>query len=352
MTPLDRAAWLSLRALLVLGGVVAGMLVVARLKIVLIPVAVALLLTAPLRPVAARLERRIGRSAASIVCVAGLVVVVVGTLGAAGAAVAGDAGELRTAFGELVDDVESWLVDRGVDRARIDDVRADLAARGPSLLRGAASGAVVAAEVLAGLLLALILSIFLLRDGDAFVEGLARRSPPRRAARIRLGAAASWTALRRYLLGAALLGTVEALVIGVTVGLVGSPLAVPVAAFTFLAAFVPIVGAVVSGVVAVAAALVGGGPAAALVVAAVAIVVQQLDGDLLAPLIYGRATKLHPAAVLVAIATGTALGGLAGAVLAVPVLTVAVTVARATGDEEVEAEVRGPVTEAPATPGG
>jgi predicted PurR-regulated permease PerM len=341
----------SLRALLVLGGVVAALLVVSRLKVVLIPIAVALLLTAPLRPVAARLERRIGRSAAAILCVAGLVVVVVGTIGAAGTAVASDAGELRTAFSELVDDVEAWLVDRGVERATIDDVRADLAARGPSLLRGAASGAVVAAEVLAGLLLALILSIFLLRDGDAFVEALARRSPPRRAARIRLGADASWTALRRYLLGAALLGTIEAVIIGSTVAIVGSPLAVPVAAFTFLAAFVPIVGAVAAGVVAIAAALVGGGAAAALVVGAVAVVVQQLDGDLLAPLIYGRATKLHPAAVLVAIATGTALGGLAGAVLAVPLLTVAVTVARATGDDEVDAEVRGPQAARVATDG-
>jgi predicted PurR-regulated permease PerM len=112
-----------------------------------------------------------------------------------------------------------------------------------------------------------------------------------------------------------------------------------VAVFTFLAAFVPIVGAVVAGVVAVLAALVGGGPGAAVVVAAVALVVQQLDGDLLAPLIYGRATKLHPAAVLVAIATGTAIGGLAGAVLAVPLATVAVAVSRSTRAEEVRAAV-------------
>ena len=325
-----------------LGGVIAALLVAGRLRVVLLPVAVALLVAAPLRPVAERLERRIGRSGAAILSVLGLVLVVVAVLGLAGNAVANDADELRAAFSEGVDDIEAWLADRGIDAQRIEEIRSQVGDQGPGVLAGAASGAIVVGEVVAGLILAVILSIFILRDGDEAVEALARRSPPERAARIRLGAAASWKALRRYLLGAAILGAVEATIIGTTVALVGSPLAIPVAAFTFLAAFVPIVGAVVAAVVAVLAALVGGGPTAALIVAGVALVVQQLDGDLLAPLVYGRATKLHPAAVLLAITTGTAIAGLPGAVLAVPLLTVAVAVRRATGDDDVDAEVRGP----------
>ena len=325
-----------------LAGIVAALLVAGRLRVVLLPVAVALLVAAPLRPIAQRLERVVGRSAAAIVPVVGLVVLVVGTIGLAGNAVANDADELRAAFSEGVDDIEAWLADRGIDRDQIADVRSQVGGNGSGLLSGAASGAVIVGESVAGLILAVILAIFILRDSDEAVEALARRSPPRRAARIRLGAAASWKALRRYLLGAAILGAVESVIIGTTVALVGSPLAVPVAAFTFLAAFVPIVGAIVAAVVAVLAALVSGGPTAALIVGAVALVVQQLDGDLLAPLVYGRATKLHPAAVLLAITTGTAVAGLPGAVLAVPLLTVAVAVRRATGDEDVDAEVRGP----------
>lgn len=343
-TPLDRAAWFSLRALVVGLGIVATLWVAARLRLVVLPVAVAVLLAAPLRPVAARLERVVGRSGAAIAAVLGLVLLVVAALGLAGRAVADDAEGLRTALTEGVDDVERWLVDGplNIDRDRIQEIRGQLGDRAPALVGGLASGAVVAAEVAAGLVLALVLAVFVLRDGDAAVEALARRSPPRRAARLRLGTAAAWKALRRFLLGAAILGAVEAVVIGTTVALVGSPLAVPVATFTFLAAFVPIVGAIVAGIVAVLATLVAGGPEAAAVVALVCLVVQQLDGDLLAPLIYGRATKLHPAAVLLAITTGTAVAGLAGAVLAVPVTTVVLAVARATDDGSVTEEVRGP----------
>ena len=308
----------------------------------LLPVAVALLVAAPLRPIAQRLERVVGRSLAAILPVLGLVVVVLGTLALAGNAVANDADELRTAFSEGVDDVEAWLADRGIDEERLAELRSQVGEQGSGVLGGAATGAVVVGEVLAGLILAVILSIFVLRDSDAAVEAMARRSPPERAARIRLGAAASWKALRRYLLGAAILGITEAIVIGTTVAIIGSPLAVPVATFTFLAAFVPIVGAVVAAVVAVLAAFVTGGLTGALIVGGVALVVQQLDGDLLAPVVYGRATKLHPAAVLLAITTGTAIAGLAGAVLAVPLLTVVVAVRRATGDDDVAAEVRGP----------
>lgn len=342
-TPLDRAAWFSLRALLVVLGVVAALLVAGRLRVVLLPIAIALLIVAPLRPIAQRLEGRIGRSASAILPVLGLVVIVVGTLTLAGNAVASDFDDLRTTVSEGVDDVEAWVADRGVSQARIEEFRQQVGEQAPDVLQGAAaSGAIVVGEVLAGLILALVLAIFILRDGDEALEALARRSPPRRAARIRLGAAASWKALRRYLLGASILGAVEGVTIGAAVALVGSPLALPVAAFTFLAAFVPLVGAVVAGIVAVLAALVGGGFTAAAIVAVVAIVVQQLDGDLLGPVVYGRTTKLHPAVVLLSITTGTAIAGLAGAVLAVPMVTVAMAVMRATGEEDVEAEVRGP----------
>jgi predicted PurR-regulated permease PerM len=110
--------------------------------------------------------------------------------------------------------------------------------------------------------------------------------------------------------------------IGITSLLVGADLVAPVMLITFLAAFVPIVGAVVAGIIAVLVALVTAGTVPAVVVAIVAIVVQQLDNDLLAPVIYGRALQLHPLVVLLGIAAGGALFGFVGTIFAVPVLAV------------------------------
>ena len=113
------------------------------------------------------------------------------------------------------------------------------------------------------------------------------------------------------------------LTIGITLLLVGSSLVVPVMIITFLAAFVPIVGAVFAGVVATLVALATAGTIPALIVAGVAIVVQQLDNDLLAPVIYGRAIRLHPLVILLGIAAGGALFGFVGTFFAVPFLAVA-----------------------------
>jgi predicted PurR-regulated permease PerM len=123
------------------------------------------------------------------------------------------------------------------------------------------------------------------------------------------------------------LGAIEAAVMAVTLLLVGADLVLPVAMITFLAAFVPIVGAIAAGIVATLVALATAGPLAAAVVAAVAVIVQQLDNDILAPVVYGRALRLHPLVVLVGIAAGGALFGLVGTLLAVPVLAVVWNVA-------------------------
>lgn len=122
----------------------------------------------------------------------------------------------------------------------------------------------------------------------------------------------------------ALLGVLESVIIGSAMGLTGASLVVPVMLLTFAAAFVPLVGATVAGVIAVVVTLASAGLTEALIVMVVAILVQQFDNDLLAPWIYGKALDLHPAVILLSIASGTALFGIAGALLAVP--TVAITI--------------------------
>jgi predicted PurR-regulated permease PerM len=139
----------------------------------------------------------------------------------------------------------------------------------------------------------------------------------------RLGARA-WRTLGGYLRGSATLGLIEGIVIGLTVWLVGGSLVVPLAVITFFAAFVPFVGAVVAGLLAVLVTLVTAGFGAAVVVAIVALAVQQFDNDLLAPWVFGKNLELHPLIVLVAITAGGTLFGIFGTFLAVPVSAVVI----------------------------
>lgn len=336
---LDAAAAYSWRLILV-GIVVWGVLtVMGRLLIVMLPAVVGVLLTRALMPVATRLRAhrwRRGFAAAGAMAAMGL------ALGGLTAAVvpslAGEFSSLRPTLTRAFDDLEDWLVEDspfGVSRADVDRLRDRAGSRLDAALRtsdGAIlDGATLAAEVLAGVILALVLTFFFLRDGDRLVAkavGLLRperRAPAERALR------ASWDALGGYLRGATLLGLVEAAVIGLTLAVSGGGLVAPVMLVTFLAAFVPIVGAILAGALAVLVALVTGGLASAVAVLIVAIVVQQLDNDVLAPVIYGRSLRLNPAMILVSVAAGGALFGLVGTVLAVPVVAVAfnaVTAAR------------------------
>src|SRR3546814_935330 len=134
------------------------------------------------------------------------------------------------------------------------------------------------------------------------------------------------TGVQTCALPISLLGLVEGAAIGITLALVGAELAWPVALLTFVAAFVPIAGAVLAGVVAILVALATAELGAAIVVAIVALVVQQRDNDLLAPVVYGRALQMHPLIILFAVVSGGALFGMAGTVLAVPVTAVALNV--------------------------
>ena len=137
-------------------------------------------------------------------------------------------------------------------------------------------------------------------------------------------AARSWRTLGGYLKGSATLGVIEGTAIGLTVWLVGGALAVPVAVITFFAAFLPFVGAVLAGAVAVLVTLVTAGFGPAVIVLIVAVLIQQFDNDLLAPIVFGKNLQLHALVVLAAIVGGSTLFGLFGAVLAVPVTAVVI----------------------------
>lgn len=333
---LDRAAAYSWRLLLVGAAIVAAVLLLGRLLIIVVPVAVAALMARALWPIGSALSQRGWKPAlAAGAAVAVFVLGVIALLGGVGVAFAGQVDELGTTISEGIDDVTDWLVDDSpfdISRADIDEWRNTagerlgefLAGQGDSVLAGAST----VGEIIVGFLLALIVTFFMLKDGDRFRDGFLRRVESRHRPAAREAAIRGWNAAGGYLQGAALLGLVEGIVIGLTLWLVGGSLVVPVMLLTFLLAFVPIVGAITAGVIAVLVALVTAGNVGALIVAIVVIVVQQLDNDLLAPVIYGKSLELHPLVILLGIAAGGALFGIVGTLLAVPVLAVGINAVR------------------------
>jgi putative heme transporter len=323
--------------LLVLAAVVVGVVwLIGRLRVVVFPVILAVFVARALRPVARRLVDRGWRPAvAAVATMLGAFLVVAAVAALIVPAVAREFEDLGPTLTEAVDDVETWLVEDSpfdVDRADVQRWRQQIRDAADSARDSntglVVQGATIALEVVAGLLLAVIVSFFFLKDGPRFRHAALRLFRPARRPTIERMADRAWDTLGGYLRGAAVLGVVEAIVIGLALLLTGSSLVVPMMVVTFAAAFVPIVGAILASVTATLVALATAGPVAALVVAAVAIVVQQLDNDVLAPWIYGRALSLHPLVVLLSIVAGGALFGIAGTVLAVPVTAVAVNVFR------------------------
>lgn len=322
-------AW-SWRLLIVGLALYAAAIIAARLRIVLLPMVIALLLATVLVPVKrAMTSRGVPRPLAML----GIVVLFFGTIGLAGVLIVpplvDEFSDLNTTLEEAADDVEDWLVTGplSLDRQFVADVRdrIEQAAQDAQISDGAVvSGATLVGEVIAGLLLSLVVTFFVVKDGPQIQRAVLSLFPVTRHEQLRAAGNGAWRALGGYLRGSATLGIVEGIVIGLTMVLVGADLALPVAALTFVAAFFPFVGAIVAGIVAVSVALVTSGSAAAGVVAIVAVAVQQLDNDLLAPLIFGKALELHPLVVILALTSGGALAGIAGAFLAVPVVAVSI----------------------------
>ncbi|HEY8548105.1 MAG TPA: AI-2E family transporter [Acidimicrobiales bacterium] len=305
-----------------------------RLRVVVLPLFAGALLATLVAPFADWQRRRgVPSALAALVAVFGVVLAVLAlTVGAVSYALT-DAEELSTKVGDSADELADWLVDgpANLDRADVEEARENLGEEAGEAARrwarggGLAKSTTTALEVLAGAVLAVLVGFFLVKDNERLASSALGLWRPDRRSRVRATARAGIDGLRGYLKGCLLLGVVEAVIIGGAVAVLASPtLGVPIAVLTLLAAFVPIVGAIVAGVLAVAVTLAEGGLVAAVAVAVIAVVVQQLDNDVLAPFIFSKHTELHPLVILVAVTAGGALAGLAGAFVAVP-MTAAVT---------------------------
>lgn len=322
---LRRVSDVAWRLLVVLAAIVTVLWLIDKLRVAFLPVFVALLIATLLTPIAVRLEQR---GAPPLVATIVAFTLFFGTLAAFGSLVIPRVVEefdgLSATVAEGIDDIEDWLIEGplGLERDDLNDYQSEVADQAEEFLRSStgaiAAGAVAVLEGVAGAVLALVLAFFFVKDGRKFQRWAVDHLPPHRVDLVSALAGRAWRALGSYLQGAAMLGAIEGIALGLAVALVGGRLAVPVGVLTFVSAFFPIAGAVVAGVVAVLVALVTAGVKGAAVVAVVALVVQQFDNDLLAPIVYGRIIRLHPALILVALTIGGTIGGIMGAFLAVP----------------------------------
>jgi putative heme transporter len=323
------AAW-SWRLLVLAVALVALFWVVGRLSTVLIPLSVALLLSALLSPMANFLRRwvKLPRSlAVGLVLVAGLAAVA-GTLTLVISQFVDGFPALSEKASAGVQQIQVWLQ---TGPAHLSNKQLDSALSAAStwlnenreaLTSGAVSTAAATLEFLALLFLVLFATFFFLRDGRRIWQFIVSLLPARVRGPVGSAGSAAWLTLVAYVRATILVAFIDALGIGLWLVILRVHFAFPLAALVFIAAFVPIVGATVSGAVAVLVALVDRGPGIALLVLAGVIAVQQLEGHVLQPIIMGRAVSIHPLAVIVAIATGVVLAGIIGALVAVPIVAV------------------------------
>jgi predicted PurR-regulated permease PerM len=300
-----------------------------RLRVVILPIVVAVFVCALLGPVAAFLKRRgVPAALAAGASMLGFALVVGGTIALLAPTVADELGDVGTSVQEGLEQALTWLAQGplGISRAEIEQgiqTAIDRARENSSTLgRGVLSGAVLLAEVVAGLLLAVVLVFFFLKDGEGIWRWVVERMPRERQGDTDAIGRRAWGVLTGYLRGVAVIAVVDAVLIGIALLLIGVPLVLPLMVLTFFGAFLPLVGAVLAGAVAALVALVTEGVIAAVLVVVAITVIQQVEGDVLYPFVVGRAIELHPVAILLALTAGSVIAGIVGAIVAVPLAAV------------------------------
>lgn len=315
----------------------AGLLAVSwlflHLRVVTIPAFVALLGATVLVPPVATLRRRGWRPLlATWTVVIGALAVVAGVIALLVPAFVDQIEELGDQLDEAIAEIEDWLETGpvGLDEP---DLRSALDTLGEGVVdadpAAVLDGATLAAEILAGILLAVVMLFFFVKDGPFIVRWARDQFPADRREDAARAGTAAWNALGAYVRGTLVVGAVNGTVIGVGLAILGVPLALPLGIITAVSAFFPLIGAVVAGTLAALVALVSGGVVTALIVVGLTVAVQQIEGDLVSPIVMGRALRLHPLVVLVALSVGAIAAGLIGAFLAIPITGVVVAVSGA-----------------------
>ncbi|MBB2988820.1 putative PurR-regulated permease PerM [Mycolicibacterium iranicum] len=320
------AAW-SWRLLVIFAAVLTVLWLMLRLEILVVPVALATIIAALLMPVVDFLDRRGAPRGGAVALVlltgfalfGGLLAFVVTQFVEGAPDLVGQVSTSIEGVGRWLTDGPLQVSDQQINQARDTAIEA-LQSNQEKLTSGALSTAGTLTEILTGALLVFFTLIFLLHGGRNIFGFITKIFPSHVRGRVRDAGRAGFRSLIGYVRATFLVAAVDAIGIGVGLAIMGVPLALPLASLVFMGAFVPLVGAVVTGFVAVIVALIAKGWIYALITFGLIIAVQQLEGHVLQPLVMGRAVAIHPLAIVLVIAGGGVLAGIVGALLAVPAL--------------------------------
>lgn len=324
------AGW---RLLVLAGTLWVLMRVISAVQLVVLAFVAALLVTALLQPTVVRLRRHgLPRGLATAVT-AVLGFVIMGLVGWFVVwQVMDNLDTLSDKVRDGIDELKRWLLDSPfhVTESQINDIAKNLSdtigTNTEEITSAGLQGVTVMVEFLTGMLLAMFSTLFLLYDGKRIWQWTLKLVPAQARPGVAGAGPRAWRTLTAYVRGTVIVALIDAIFIGLGIYFLDVPMAVPLAVFIFLFAFIPLVGAVVSGALAVVVALVTEGVFTALMVLIVVLAVQQIEGHILQPFILGRAVRVHPLAVVLSVAAGGMVAGIGGAVVAVPLVAVTNTV--------------------------
>jgi predicted PurR-regulated permease PerM len=325
---LGRASIRTAQVLLLLVLTVVVVYALIQVRLVVIPALLALILAAAIAPFVHWLRRRGWPSTAAttvsfLLLLAAFGAVITGIV----LAVMSQSDELASKATEGFDRVYEFIRtgpfpidDQQIQQAR--EAAIDFATSS-TVGAGAISGLSAAGNFITGALLMAVILFFFLKDGERIWAFVLRAFKGEKLVKARLAGERSLNVLGGYVRGTSIVAFVDAFFIGLALVIMGVPLALPLAALTFIGAFIPLIGATLAGILAALVALVANGPLAALIVIIVVIVVNQLEGNFLQPVVMGQALNVHALVILLALTAGTILAGIIGAILAVPLVAVA-----------------------------
>ena len=314
------ASAITLRALIVVAGIVIVALGAARMMLLILPVIISVLLATLLVPLARRLQAHRWRPApAALASVLVALVVFIGLWALIIPGVLSQSDDLRSNVQEGLGQAIGALKPLGVERADVDHAIDDALKSGQGQIL---TGAILLTQWAAAVVLIVVLTFFFVKDGRSIWDWIVELFHEDRQPVLREAGSRAWRSLSAYVQGVFLVATIDAVLIGAGLLIFGVPVAMPLIVLTFVAAFFPIVGAFTAGAAAVLVALVANGLPTALAILAIIVAVQQLEGNVFYPIVVGRKLSLHPVGILLALTAGGVLAGVAGAFLAMPVAAV------------------------------
>jgi predicted PurR-regulated permease PerM len=313
---LDVTAGWSWRWLVIVAAFATLLSLLAQLSVVVLPLIIALILATLCVPPAAWLRSKgVPAALAAVIIVVGGLAAIVGLLAA-----------IAPQFADQIQELETF----GYDEERLSELfvqaRETLASSSTSILTGLAGGLSAAISGITGTALLVVLLFFFVKDGDQITAYLLSRAPAHRRDDTAAIGRRAWSALSGYVRGTAAIAAIDAIFIGIGLTILGVPLVLPLTMLVFLGGFLPVVGALLAGMIAVLVALADGGLGTAGIALLIILAVQQLEGNVLQPMIMRRAVSLHPVVVLSSLAVGATVAGIVGAFLSLPIAAVGAAV--------------------------